>query len=214
MRINGDTTYKKEQRERTHGREGTPKAGRPSLKQTREFPDRHKLRGDQSTEGSGSEATPPPPRLFWLGAVQLVLRHSGNQSRDDQPHQENAGHPEEHLGHDLVLAMLLAAHGWRRTAITKVEGGSKQAKGKGTDSKRHVKASVSKAKRCEGPRVTFWLRSLSRWSRRQFLPGVLFGATPAIKGYHLISADACLAHWANLAVGPCLQPLMQARPAE
>lgn len=148
------------------------------------------------------------------GSGAAGVRGSGNQSRDDQPHQENAGHPEEHLGHNLVLAVLLAAHSWWRTAVTEVEGGSKQAEGKGTNSKRHVKASVSEAKRCERPRVTFWFRSLSRWSRWQFLPGVLFGATPAVQGDHLVSADAGLAHWTHLAIRPCLQPLVQARPAE
>lgn len=137
-----------------------------------------------------------------------------SQSRNDEPDQENAGHPEEHLGHYLVLSVFLAAHGWGRAAISKVERGRKQAKRKGTDPKRHVEASVSKAKGREGPRMTFGFRSLSRWPRGQFFPGVLLGAAPAVQGDHFVPADARLAHGAHLAVGPRLQPLVQAGPAK
>lgn len=110
--------------------------------------------------------------------------------------------------------MLLATHSWGRAAIPEVECGSKQAKGKGTDPKRHVEASVSKAKGREGPRMTFRFRSLSRWPRRQFFPRVLFGASPAVKGDHFVPADARLADGAHLAVGPGLQPLVQAGPTK
>lgn len=137
-----------------------------------------------------------------------------SRSRNDEPDQEDAGHPEEHLGHYLVLSVLLAAHGRWRAAIAEVECGRKQAEGKGTDPKRHVEASVSKAKGREGPRMTLRFRSLSRWPRGQFFPGVLLGASAAVQGDHLVPADARLAHGAHLAVGPRLQPLVQAGPAE
>lgn len=62
--------------------------------------------------------------------------------------------------------------------------------------------------------MTLGVRSLSGWSWRQFVPGVLLGASPPVQGYHLVPADAGLADGAYLPVGPRLQPLVQAGPTE
>lgn len=83
----------------------------------------------------------------WQSQLHVVGRCG--VSRNDQPHQEDAGYPEEHLGDYLVLTMLLATHGWGWASIADIECGGKQSEREGTNPKGHVEAIVSKAKRGE-----------------------------------------------------------------
>lgn len=132
----------------------------------------------------------------------------------DQPNQEQAGNPEEDLRNKLILAMLFTTYSWGWTSITKVERGCKQSKWEGTNSERHVESSIAKSKRWKGPSIVLWFRSLSRWARGQLVSWVLFRSTSAIQRNHLVSTNSSLAYWAHLSVGSCLQPLVQAGPAE
>lgn len=84
---------------------------------------------------------------------------------------------------------------------------------KGANAKGHVESSVHQSESLES--TLFRFCALSSWPRRYFSPGILLIRTaPAVQRNHFILANRCLAHGTQLSAWTCLQPLVQARPAE
>lgn len=111
--------------------------------------------------------------------VRLVQRQAEGWVRgplgDQQPEHDDQRHKEEEPGQELLVRVLWCPWGrWWWSAVINVKSCGENTKGKGADSKGHLKSSIAEAKALESPAV-FGLWPLSLGSRRGSLSGVLLG---------------------------------------
>lgn len=134
---------------------------------------------------------------------------------DQEPEHDHQGYKQEEARQELLIHVLgCPRDSRRRPSIIYVKCCGKYPKWKCSNSKRHLKATISKSKSLKSPSI-FWLWPLALRTRRSLLSGILLpGAAPAIEWDDLVPADSSFANWTHLSVRSGLQPLMQTRPTE
>jgi hypothetical protein len=111
--------------------------------------------------------------------------------------------------------LLRPSGGGTGSRVSEIERRREKAERESPYAERHVEpvvAAESEAWKC-GTR--FRLCTLTCRARRYFFARVLLlSATPTVQRNHFFFADCRFAHWTDLAVRSCFQPLVKARPAE